>query len=43
MMRRKHLDLILTRPTQLGAVVIQQIPAGVTPVAATALMAVVTQ
>lgn len=44
MMKRKLPDQILTRPTQLGVAVIQQIPAGVTPVAATALevMAVVT-
>jgi hypothetical protein len=44
MMKRKLPDRILTRRTQLGVVVIQQIRAGVTPVAATALevMAVVT-
>lgn len=37
MMKRKRLDQTQTQPTQLGAVVIQQIPAGVTPVAATVL------
>ena len=48
-MKRKLPDPTQTQPTQLGAVVmIQQIPAGVTPVAATALevavlMAVVMQ
>ena len=44
MMKRKHLDLILTQPTQLGVATValmvavtQQIPAGVIPVEATAL------